>query len=99
MLPNGNPTDFGHMFGTMDITNHNKNSQNHADVGGWAGDLVDLLEVCDINGVSGELETMVANISKNYLGVDFSPNPGFNDTDIYVYDTVGQFTITLFNKE
>ncbi|MBE6727638.1 MAG: hypothetical protein E7562_03210 [Ruminococcaceae bacterium] len=82
-LPNGDWADLGHMFGTMDITNHNKGSQNHADVGGWAGDLVDLLEVCDINGVSGELETMVANISKNYLGVDFSPNPGFNDTDIY----------------
>lgn len=84
-LPNGDLVDLGHMFGTMDITYHNKGSQNHADVGGWAGDLVDLLEVCDIKGVSGDLETMVTNIRKNYLGKTLSdPSlPSFGNTDIY----------------
>ena len=81
-LPNGDYADLGHVFGTMDITYHNKGSQNHADVGGWAGDLVDLLELSDINGVSGTLEEMVADISANYLGKDFSPVPGFSTADI-----------------
>ena len=46
-LPNGDWVDFGHMFGTMDISYHNKGSQDHADVGGWAGDLVDLMTSAD----------------------------------------------------
>jgi len=66
-LPNGDLTDIGHMFGTMDITYHNKFSQNHADVAGWSGDLVDLLEFADIGGVSGSLEEMVQEIGQNYL--------------------------------
>ena len=66
-LPNGDYVDIGHMFGTMDITYHNNFSQNHADVGGWAGDLVDLLEFADYSGVSGSLEEMVTEIKNNYL--------------------------------
>lgn len=46
-LPNGDKTDFGHMFGTMDISYNNKGSVDHADVGGWAGDLVDLMTASD----------------------------------------------------
>ena len=46
-LPNGDRVDFGHMFGTMDISYHNKGSVDHADVGGWAGDLVDLVSATD----------------------------------------------------
>ena len=82
-LPNGDLVDFGHMFGTMDITYHNDGSENHADVGGWAGDLVDLLEISDIKGVSGKLEEMTEDIRKNYLGKDFSPDAGFDLQDIY----------------
>ena len=74
--PNGDYVDFGHMFGTMDITYHNNGSQNHADVAGWAGDLVDLLSTTDRHYVSGELEDMVADISENYLCHDF---PGESD--------------------
>ena len=66
-LPNGDYVDIGHMFGTMDITYHNYNSQNHADVGGWAGDLTDLLSVTDAYGVSGTLNEMIEDISENYL--------------------------------
>ena len=46
-LPNGDLVDLVHMFGTMDITYHNKFSQNHADVAGWAGDIIDLMELTD----------------------------------------------------
>jgi len=67
-LPNGDYADIGHVFGTMDITYHNDFGVNHADVAGWAGDLVDLLEFSAYGKVSGTLEEMVAEISENYLG-------------------------------
>ena len=64
-VPNGNKLHFGHMFGTMDITYHNKNSVNHADVGGWAGDIVDLLSTTDEFGTGDSMtfEEKVAYIS------------------------------------
>ena len=91
MLPNGEEADLGHMFGTMDITYHNSYSQNHADVGGWSGDLVDLLEFADYGKVSGSLEEMVAEISANYLGkvpadpgvATFSEHDIIGDLDAY----------------
>ncbi len=67
-LPNGDRADLGHVFGAMDITYHNKGSQNHADVSGWAGDLVDLLEVADIVGVTGDQDAMIKYIAENLLG-------------------------------
>ena len=81
-LPNGEYADLGHVFGSMDITYHNKSSVNHADVSGWAGDLVDLLELCDSKGVTGTLDEMTKTVSEKYLGVDFSPSPGFSKVDI-----------------
>ncbi len=68
-LNNGDHVDFGHMFGTMDITYHNNFSVNHADVAGWAGDTVDLLSLADQFGV-GDAKTvneMADYIYKNYL--------------------------------
>jgi len=67
-LPNGDIADVGHIFGTLDISQHNNFSVNHADVAGWAGDLVDLLEFADVSGVDGTLEEMIGNVSENYLG-------------------------------
>ena len=83
-LPNGDLVDFGHMFGSMDITYYNKGSVNHADVSGWAGDLVDLLEFSDYGGVSGTLDEMIADISANYLlQEDPEEIGGFNMQDMY----------------
>ena len=84
-LPNADITDFGHMFGTMDLTYHNKFSVDHADVGGWAGDLVDLLEFADAGSVSGTLEEMIEEISENYLGEIPSEEgqSSFSQTDIF----------------
>ena len=84
-LPNGDLVDIGHLFGTMDITLHNNHSVNHADVAGWGGDLVDLLEFSDKGGVSGTLEQMVAEISENYLLQDppFNGVPGMSQMDVY----------------
>ena len=83
-LPNGDHADLGHVFGAMDITYHNKGSQNHADVSGWAGDLVDLLEVSDIVGVSGDLDEMTEYIADNLLGKTISVTgaPSMSQEDI-----------------
>ncbi len=84
VLPNGDTVDFGHMFGTMDITYHNKTSLNHADVAGWAGDLVDLMEFSDYGGVSGTLDEMIEEIGKNYLLQDDPEEVGgFNEQDMF----------------
>ena len=64
-VPNGNKLDFGHMFGTMDITYHNKNSVNHADVGGWAGDIVDLLQY-DEDTAGGLMSTEMVVVNENW---------------------------------
>ena len=64
-LPNGDRTDIGHMFGTMDISYTNNTSVDHADVAGFFGDTVDLLSAADRHGVSGSLEEMVTDISEN----------------------------------
>ena len=98
VLPNGDIADVGHMFGTMDITYHNNFSINHADVAGWAGDLVDLLEYADVSGVSGTLEEMVAEISESYLGA--TPpveQAGFNYTDI-IGDLDGFYVTQMLQK-
>ena len=64
-LPNGQSSDIGHVFGAMDITYHNKGSMNHADVSGWAGDLVDLLEFAAYYSPEGTLEELVTIVSQN----------------------------------
>ena len=83
-LPNGDYADIGHVFGAMDITYHNKGSQNHADVSGWAGDLVDLLEFSDLAGASGNLDAMIKFVAENTLGkVPSIPQaPSMSQTDI-----------------
>jgi len=94
-LPNGDRADLGHMFGTMDITYHNKGSQDHADVGGWAGDLVDLLSSADadevvigaankyIDGEIKDFDHLVKVISNYYLGHNPQPEDVFSQADIY----------------
>lgn len=88
-LPNGDYTDIGHMFGTMDISYTNVNSVNHADVSGWTGDLVDLLSLADQFGVNGTLEEMMNEIQGTYFLKDPSTFPedptegSFSLTDFY----------------
>ena len=74
-LPNGDKVDLGHMFGTMDISYTNKGSENHADVGGWAGDLVDLISSADLDLVKGTVEEMVDILEEGY----FLKNPQESD--------------------
>ena len=83
-IPNGQGVDFGHMFGTMDITYHNKNSINHADVSGWAGDLVDLLSTADRHDVTGTVDEMIKEIGTTYLNHHIEgEDDQFGQTDMY----------------
>ena len=83
-LPNGDSVDFGHMFGTMDITYHNNFGINHADVAGWAGDLVDLVSTYDRHYKSGEVEEMVKYTSDELLCNSFAgESDQFSLTDMY----------------
>ena len=93
-LPNGDMTDIGHMFGTMDITYHNNFSVNHADVAGWAGDLVDLLEFADVNGVNGTLEEMIEEVAKYIVGMSYTPYKAENMVDGFVYELNDVVAIT-----
>ena len=84
--PNGQICELNHMFGVMDITYHNRNASNptdSADLGGWAGDLVDLLYQVQQGGVTGDdLEVMIAEIRADYLGKYISAS-SFGQEDIY----------------
>ena len=81
-LPNGNPADFGHMFGCMNISYVAPGS---ADLSGWAGDICDLLQysVTQLDKIpgyaEGDVEQMAAYIQKNCFGVNASGAYGWDD--------------------
>ena len=105
-LPNGDMADIGHMFGTMDISYHNNNGVNHADVAGWAGDTVDLVSLSDQFGLKAtELEAMIEEITENYFMRENEDLPGepdegtFSRSDVYG-DLDGYYVMqTLWNQE
>lgn len=77
-LPNGDQTDFGHMFGTMNISYVAPKS---ADLAGWAGDLCDLLLFSKEYGnvPAGTVDEMAAYILENCFGVDADDAFGWDD--------------------
>ncbi len=85
-LPNGDQVDFGHMFGTMNISWVNAGS---SDLAGWAGDLCDLLLFSHNYGSvpAGTVEEMAAYILANCFGVDaddaFGMDDFYGDMDAY----------------
>ena len=86
-IPNGNLTDFGHMFGTLNIAYIN--SVASADLGGWAGDICDLLRYCKENGniPAGTIDEMAVYILENCFGIDadqaFGMDDFYGDMDAY----------------
>ena len=93
-LPNGNQVDFGHMFGTMNISYVNAAVQSD-DLAGWAGDLCDLLyfsaERADVP--NGSIDQMAAYIKDNCFGVDASDAFGWDDFygDMDAYYLVNEY--------
>ena len=63
-LPNGDKVEFAHMFGAMDMAYHTGN-QKTADLGSWAGDICDLVQLSTNSGISGTVEEMAEEIRTN----------------------------------
>ena len=86
-LPNGNLVDFGHMFGTMNISYLTAVATD--DLAGWAGDLCDLLLYAYYYGnvPAGSVEEMSAYILDNCFGVNaddaFGMDDFYGDMDAY----------------
>ena len=78
--PNGQIVEFGHMFGSMNMTYTNKKNM---DLGSWAGDLCDLIVFAKAEGVTGDIETMVAEVRENCLGAQREASGAFDYEDIY----------------
>ena len=95
-VPNGNQTDFGHMFGCMNISYIAPGS---ADLSGWAGDICDLLQYSvtkldDINmNTDGSIEDMAAYIKEYCFGVNASGAYGWDDFygDMDAYYLVSEY--------
>ena len=94
-LPNGNPSDFGHMFGTMNISYVNQSNEKSADLSGWAGDLCDLLYFCAERASvpQGTVDEMAAYILENCFGIDADDAFGWDDFygDMDAYYLVNEF--------
>ena len=85
ILPNGNEVDFAHMFGAMDMAYHTGN-QNTADLGSWAGDICDLVQLTTNAGVTGTVEEMAEEIRTNnekYFLYDAPDAHSFGILDLY----------------
>ncbi len=86
-LPNGDLVDFGHMFGTLNIAY--VNAQASADLGGWAGDICDLILYSKSYGSvpSGTVDEMAAYIKEYCFGVNaddaFGMDDFYGDMDAY----------------
>ncbi|MBR5515129.1 MAG: phosphodiester glycosidase family protein, partial [Clostridia bacterium] len=83
VMPNGDKYDIAHVIGTMDITYYNKGSQNHADLSGWAGDLVDLISYIDRTGgndLTKPFEEQVKFVRENGVAIDYADS-GFDIQD------------------
>ena len=81
-LYNDDYVDFGHMFGTIDISYTNKTSINHADVAGFFGDTTDLLTTAINFEVRGTVKEMVKDITDNYFLKDAHWDDKFGYTDM-----------------
>ena len=85
-LSNGDTVEFAHMFGAMDMSYHTGN-QSTADLGSWAGDICDLVQLTTNAGVTGTVEEMAEEIrtsTDKYFLWDSPDAPhSFGRTDLY----------------
>ena len=91
--PNGQTVEFRHMFGTMNITWYQRNNkeygQDQADMGGWAGDVCDLMSYTNgkvdvaADADDAAVDAAAETIRTKYLGVDDPTTHTFGILDIY----------------
>lgn len=79
--PDGAMVEFAHMFATMDLTYYNSKATTTLDYGGWAGDIVDLMEYTNGKLSATEVEAMAGEILNDYFGIDDDENPAFGIMD------------------
>lgn len=79
--PDGTMVEFPHMFATMDLTYYNSKATSTLDYGGWAGDIVDLMEYTNGKLSATEVEAMAEEILNDYFGIDDDENPAFGIMD------------------
>ena len=94
-LPNGNPSDFGHMSGTMNISYVNTAVQSD-DLAGWAGDLCDLLYFSALYGhvpTTGTVDEIAEYIREHCFGVNADDAFGWDDFygDMDAYYLVNEY--------
>lgn len=82
-LPNGQGAEFAHMFGAINIAYYNNYAQTNVDFGGWAGDLVDLMEYTKGKLNGADVEAMAQEIRESYLGIDDPDAHSYGQLDIY----------------
>ena len=82
-LPNGQGAEFAHMFGAINIAYYNNYAQTNVDFGGWAGDLVDLMEYTKGKLTGADVEAMAQEIRESYLGIDDPGAHSYGQLDIY----------------
>ena len=99
-LPNNNYADMGRVFAAMDAASYAKaqemtaaEAQAHADRGGWAGDIADLM-FCAVNAdivekvdlAETDVDVLAANIRARYLGASVNTLNGvdhaFTDAEL-----------------
>jgi hypothetical protein len=83
-LPNGNQVEFSHMFGCMDMAYHTGN-QATADLGSWAGDICDLLQLSQNYGVTGTVEEMAEQIRTDNEHLFLYDNPSAHSFGLLDY--------------
>ena len=88
-IPNGDKVEFGHMFGSMDMAYHTGN-QNTADLGSWAGDICDLVQLTQVTGIDkttvDEMADEIRTNNEVYFLRDGSPDMAthsFGRMDLY----------------
>jgi len=59
-LPNGDAVNMARTFAVMAATYHNNGAVSYADASGWAGDIVDLIQVADLYEEAAALDSIEA---------------------------------------
>ncbi len=82
-VPSGEEMVFDHLFGALNVSSKNNYTTTNTDFGSWAGDICDLMEYVNENGLtSTDVEAMTNEIGNKYFLVDSGAASGFGIDDL-----------------